>query len=213
MSGRSCEDQTFVLKHVPSKSNFEQSLKLEREFAKCNRLLLPCDYSKEARVLVFEQFKDDLRSFVKENKRKLSLKTIKQILFETGLAIKALHDKNWIHSGIKVPSRASKLLLFRHSLLIGPLLLDVRTTDILLDWRLDDKAEPVISKIALADLDSAVKLEGEQLIRRRKSLLWPHLGYISPAAPDAATLEQCISKDLDVFSFALVVSENCLITA
>ena len=94
----SCGGQKFVLKHV-SKSIFEHLLRLKREFVNGNHLQLPFDHNAETQALVFEQYRDDLLSFVKKNKQTFSTKAIKWILFEIGRAIKELHDKNWAHLG------------------------------------------------------------------------------------------------------------------
>ena len=104
-----CGNQTFVLKHVPE-SMFEHSLKLKEEFSKCSRLQIPYDFNREMRVLAFEHLQDNLRSFMKKNKGILPLRVIKRILFEVGLAVKALHDRDWIHSGTKSFKRSPKAL-------------------------------------------------------------------------------------------------------
>ncbi len=62
------------------------------------------DYNLEEQTLVYEYFRDDLLALVKNNPE-FPLRARKQILRETGKALKVLHDKNWIHIG-KLPSAA-----------------------------------------------------------------------------------------------------------
>jgi serine/threonine protein kinase len=56
------------------------------------------DYSEKEQTLVYDYFRDDLLSFVNVN-TDISMKAIKQILWEVGLALKEFHEKNWIHIG------------------------------------------------------------------------------------------------------------------
>ncbi len=77
---------------------FQQSLELKREFPDNSRLRMHIDYSEKEQTLVYDYFRDDLLSFVNVN-TDISMKAIKQILWEVGLALKEFHEKNWIHIG------------------------------------------------------------------------------------------------------------------
>jgi len=94
----SCEGHPYVLKHS-SPSIFEQCLEHEREFPDGACLRMHIDYNLEEQTLVYEYFRDDLLDLVKNNPD-FPLEARKQILRETGKALKVLHDKNWIHIGM-----------------------------------------------------------------------------------------------------------------
>lgn len=55
---------------------------------------------------MYEYYRDDLLALVQGNPG-FPLEARKQILRETGKALKVLHDKNWIHIG-KLASGASQ---------------------------------------------------------------------------------------------------------
>jgi serine/threonine protein kinase len=86
-----------VLKRV-SDSMFEQSVELKREFPETSRLRMHIDDSEAERVLVYEYFRDNLLSLVKNNPN-MTIKARKWILRELGQALKEFHAKNWIHIG------------------------------------------------------------------------------------------------------------------
>jgi len=94
----SCEDRPFVLKPV-SQSIFEFSQELRHEFGNSGRLRTHIDYNEEECVLVYEYFKDNLLSFVKNNPD-LPIEGRKFILRELGLGSKDLHARHWIHLGM-----------------------------------------------------------------------------------------------------------------
>jgi serine/threonine protein kinase len=56
------------------------------------------DYNEEEYSLVYEYYRDDLLSLVKNNPN-FPLEARKQILREAGKALKELHARNWIHIG------------------------------------------------------------------------------------------------------------------
>lgn len=93
----SCEDRPFVLKPVPQ-SIFELSEELKQEFGNNCRIRTHIDYNEEERVLVYEFFKDNLLSLVKNNPD-LPIEARKFILRELGLGLKDIHAVHWIHLG------------------------------------------------------------------------------------------------------------------
>jgi serine/threonine protein kinase len=93
----SCERQPFVLKPA-SQSIFELSQELKHEFGNSSRLRTHVDDNEEERVLVYEYYKDNLLSLVKNNPD-LPVEARKFILREVGLGLKDLHSKHWIHLG------------------------------------------------------------------------------------------------------------------
>ena len=93
----SCEDRPFVLKPV-SQSIFELSQVLKHEVGDNSRLRTHIDDNEEEHTLVYEYFKDNLLSLVKNNPD-LPIEVRKFILRELGLGLKDLHSKHWIHLG------------------------------------------------------------------------------------------------------------------
>ena len=93
----SCEGQPFVLKPV-SKSIFELSEELNTEFGNSCRIRTHVDYNEEERVIIYEYFKDNLLSLVKNNPD-LPTEARKFILRQLGLGLKDFHAKHWIHLG------------------------------------------------------------------------------------------------------------------
>ena len=95
--GSSCENRPFVLKPV-FPSIFEISEELKHEFGNNCRIRTHIDYNEEDGVLVYEYYKGNLLSLVKNNPD-LSIDARKFILREIGLGLKAMHAKHWIHLG------------------------------------------------------------------------------------------------------------------
>lgn len=93
----SCENRAFVLKPV-SQSIFELSQELKYEFGDSPRLRTHIDDNGEECTLVYEYFKDNLLTLVKNNPD-LPIEARKLILRELGLGLKELHSKHWIHLG------------------------------------------------------------------------------------------------------------------
>jgi len=93
----SCEDRPFVLKPA-SQSIFELSQELRHEFRNNAHLRTHTDENEKERILVYEYYKDNLLSLVKNNPD-LPLEARKLILREVGLGLKGLHSKDWIHLG------------------------------------------------------------------------------------------------------------------
>lgn len=86
-----------MLKHS-SPSIFEQSLRHKREILDAARLRMHVDYNLEEQTLVYEYYRDDLLALIQDNPG-FPLEARKQILRETGKALKVLHDEDWIHIG------------------------------------------------------------------------------------------------------------------
>lgn len=96
-NGSSCEDRPFVLKPA-SRSIFELSQELRHEFENNSRIRTRIDEIEGESVLVYEYFKDNLLSLVKNN-ADLPVEARKLILRELGLGLNDIHSKNWIHLG------------------------------------------------------------------------------------------------------------------
>ncbi|KAL6240886.1 hypothetical protein RBB50_012145 [Rhinocladiella similis] len=140
------QDKPFVLKSV-SQSIFELSQELEHEFGDSLRLRTHIDYNEEERVLVYEYFKDNSLSFVKNNPD-LPIKARKFILRELGLGLRDLHTKHWIH-------------------------LDIKPDNVMLNWKQDENGRFRIERVVLSDLDCALKLKGEKLLDHRiGNVMW-----------------------------------------
>jgi serine/threonine protein kinase len=86
------ENRWCVVKRV-SPSIFEQSLEHKREFPDTRRLRMHIDYNLDEHILVYEYFRDDLLSLVRNN-QDFPLEARKRILQETGKALEELHAKD-----------------------------------------------------------------------------------------------------------------------
>ena len=64
----------------------------------------------------------------------------------------------------------------------------------------------MIDRVTLGNLDCAVKLKGAQLLHIRRARMLP-LRQELKTLGRAAIPKPIVSKDLDIFSFALVVSD------
>ena len=96
-NGPGCEDRPFVLKPA-SRSIFELSQELRDEFENSSRIRTHIDEIEGGSVLVYEYFKGNLLSLVKNN-ADLPVEARKLILRELGLGLNDIHSKNWIHLG------------------------------------------------------------------------------------------------------------------
>ncbi|KAL9131777.1 MAG: hypothetical protein Q9217_000382 [Psora testacea] len=142
----SCEDRPFVLKPL-SQSIIELSEELKHEFGHNHRIRTHIDKNKEESVHVYEYFKGNLLSLVKNNPD-LSIEARKFILRELGLGLKDLHAKHWIH-------------------------LDLKPNNVMLNWSLDKNSLFKIERVVLSDLDCALKLKGEKLLDQRMgNVMW-----------------------------------------
>ncbi|KAK5093758.1 hypothetical protein LTS08_008822 [Lithohypha guttulata] len=168
-----CENRPFVLKPV-SPSIFELSKELKHEFEENYRVRTHIDYNEEERILIYEYFMDNLLSLVKNNPE-LPIEARKSVLRELGLGLKDIHAKNWLH-------------------------LDIKPNNVMLNWSLDKNSRFTIERVALSDLDCALKLKGEKLLDHR-------MGNVMWRSPEGQ-MGKGIGKPSEVFSFGLV----CLYT-
>ncbi|KAF8862867.1 putative serine/threonine protein kinase [Acephala macrosclerotiorum] len=149
--------QAFVLKPV-SRSIFDLLQEFKDEFGNDPRLRIHVDDNKKENVLVYEYFKSDLLSLV-ENYPALPIEARKAILKEVALGLNDIHTKNWIH-------------------------LDVKPNNVFLNWRVDEKDQFHLEKVALGDMECALKLGGQKLLSHR--------------------MGNGVGKPSEVFSFALL---------
>ncbi|KAL9023222.1 MAG: hypothetical protein Q9196_007330 [Gyalolechia fulgens] len=167
------EDRPFVLKPA-SRSIFKLSQELRHEFGNSSRIRTHIDEIEGDSVLVYEYFDDNLLSLVSNN-ADLPVEARKFILRELGLGLNDLHAKNWIH-------------------------LDLKPNNVMLDWSRDRTGQFRIERVALGDLDCALKLAGEKLLDHR-------IGNVMWRSPEGQT-GKGVGKPSEVFSFGLV----CLYT-
>ncbi|ETI26444.1 hypothetical protein G647_03221 [Cladophialophora carrionii CBS 160.54] len=141
-----CEDRAFLLKPV-SQSILELSKELKDEFGDSPRLRTRLDDNEAERVLLYDYYKDNLLSLVK-NRPDLPLGARKSILRNLGLGLKDLHSRNWIH-------------------------LDTKPDNAMIDWNVDENGRFIVERVAWADLDCALQLMGEQLLDHRiGNVMW-----------------------------------------
>jgi len=162
------------------------------EFGNNPRLRIHVDDNKAENVLVYEYFKSDLLSLV-QNYPALPIKARKTILREVGLGLSDIHTKDWIHLGMTpwAISNSSPLTY----------LIDVKPNNIFLNWHVDEKDQFQLEKVALGDMDCALKLEGQKLLNQK-------MGNVMWRSPEGQ-LGKGVGKPSEVFSFALLVSQFC----
>ena len=133
-------------------------------------------------VLVYQYFKSDLLSLV-DNYPPLPIEARKKILKEVGLGLNDMHRKNWIHLGMQ--------LLMYHSLI--NFFIDIKPNNVFLNWHVDERDQFHLSKVALGDMDCALKLQGDNLLLCRiENVMW--------RSPEGQ-LGKNIGKPLEVFSW------------
>ncbi|PSS13290.1 hypothetical protein M430DRAFT_105695 [Amorphotheca resinae ATCC 22711] len=164
-----CDGKPFVLKPV-SRSIFDLLQEFKDEFGNNPRLRIHVDDNEKESVLVYEYFKSDLLSLV-ENYPALPLEARKTILKEVGLGLNDIHAKHWIH-------------------------LDIKPNNVFLNWYVDEKDRFHLEKVALGDMDCALKLEGQKLLNQR-------MGNVMWRSPEGQ-LGKGVGKPSEVFSFALL---------
>ncbi|KAF2760683.1 putative serine/threonine protein kinase [Pseudovirgaria hyperparasitica] len=163
------DNQFFVLKPVSS-SVFGHLLEFSKEFGDNHHLRTHVDYNDKENVVIYEGFTTDVLSLVK-NYPPLPLKVRKAILQEVGCALRDMHAKNWIH-------------------------LDVKPDNVLVNWHIDKQGQFHLQKVALGDLDVALKLDNEKLFNHR-------IGNVMWRSPEGQ-LGKGVGKHSEVFSFGLL---------
>ena len=152
-----CEYQTFVLTPV-SQSIFKLSQELKHKFGNSCRIRTHIDYNEEERVLVYEYFKDNLLSFVKNNPD-LPIESRKFILRELGLGLRDIHAKHWLHLGMmRCPRPCSPQGC------VDQTSSDMKPNNVMLNWSRDENGRFRVERVVLSDLDCALKLKGEKLL-------------------------------------------------
>jgi serine/threonine protein kinase len=186
----SCNEKLFVLKPV-SRSIFDHLQEFKAEFSNNPRLRIHVDHNEDENVLVYEYFKSDLLSLV-ENYPALPIEARKTILKEVGLGLNDIHMKHWIHLGM-IPCIVTYDPRLTHPC---P---DVKPNNIFLNWYVDEKDQFQLGKVALGDMDCALKLQGQKLLNQK-------VGNVMWRSPEGQ-LGKGVGKPSEVFSFALLVSQ------
>ncbi|KAF2447578.1 putative serine/threonine protein kinase [Karstenula rhodostoma CBS 690.94] len=163
------DKQFFVLKPVSS-SIFDHLLGFNKEFGDNPHLRTHVDYNDKENTVVYEGFTTDVLSLVK-NYPPLPLEVRKTILVEVGLGLKDMHARNWIH-------------------------LDVKPDNVFVNWHIDKQGQFHLEKVALGDLDVALKLEDGKLFNHR-------IGNVMWRSPEGQ-LGKGVGKHSEVFSFGLL---------
>jgi hypothetical protein len=78
----------------------------------------------------------------------------------------------------------------------------VKPNNVFLNGHVDDKDQFQLEKVALGDMDCALKLQGQKLLNHR-------IGNVMWRSPEGQ-LGRGVGKPSEVFSFALLVSQNRL---
>jgi serine/threonine protein kinase len=186
----SCDKTPYVVKPI-SESILEHLQEFRAEFETHPRLRIHVDKIENESILVYDYFKPDLLALV-ENYPPLPLTARKKILKEIGTALAAMHEKNWIHLGTKLPACPG----FDKSFANGTI--DVKPDNIFLNWYVDSSDEFHLGKVVLGDMDCALKLQGEKLLNYK-------IGNVMWRSPEGQ-LGRGVGKPSEVFSFALLVS-------
>ena len=133
------------------------------EFGNNPGLRIHVDYNKEKNVLVEEYFKTDLLS-LGENYPALPIEARKTILKEVGLGLNDIHAK-----ALDTPrynTIRARILVAHNSLLTYHPALDVKPNNVFLNWHVDKNDQFQLEKVALGDMDCALKLEGQKLLTK-----------------------------------------------
>lgn len=185
----SYENWPFVLKPA-SRSIFELSQKLRHEFENNSRIRTHIDEIEGESVLVYKYFKDNLLFLIKNN-ADLSVETRKLILRELELSLNDIHFKNWIHLSKIQWISWCRWFWFKFS--------DLKPNNVMLDWSRDQINQFRIERVALDDLNCALKLESEKLLDHRiENVMW---------RSSKEQTEKRVNKSSEMFSFELVMSE------
>ncbi|KAF1967045.1 calcium/calmodulin dependent protein kinase-like protein [Bimuria novae-zelandiae CBS 107.79] len=160
-----------ILRPEPvSPSIFDHLLEFNKEFSDNLRLRTHVDYNDKENAVVYEGFTTDVLSLVK-NYPPLPLEVRKMIPREVGLGLKLMHARNWIH-------------------------LDVKPDNVFVNCHIVAQQHFHLQKVALGDLDVALKLKDERLINHRIGKgMWRSLD---------GQLGKGVGKPPEVFSFGLL---------
>ncbi|KAI1509053.1 SPS1, serine threonine protein kinase [Pyrenophora tritici-repentis] len=131
-------DQSFVFKRVP-KLFYDLSLRLAADFPKSRRLRMHVDSNEDENALIYPYYQHTLLRLLQEDS-KISNAARKEVLRQTGEAIRELHSKDWIH-------------------------IDIKPDSILVNWTCDQEGTKAITDVTLGDFDIAVKLETGALLQ------------------------------------------------
>lgn len=131
----------------------------------------------------------------------MSVAARKLILRDLGMALGEFHARNWIHIGKYIVCYIYALKLFFGFSTNRISRLDVKPDNVMLDYRRDEDGQITPERVVLSDLDCALKLKGDKLLRlpdgaKIRNVMW--------RSPEAQT-GQGIGKASDVFSYGLVV--------
>lgn len=91
---------------------YDLSLRLAADFPKSRRLRMHVDSNEDENALIYPYYQHTLLRLLQEDS-KISNAARKEVLRQTGEAIRELHSKDWIHIGMITSPR----LIFRHELL------------------------------------------------------------------------------------------------
>ena len=184
-------EESFVLKPVSS-AIWEQAQKLRHDLRSSRFVRLPVDTikSEDESILVYEYFTEDLLSFVKS--REILITQIKGILRDVLSGLKELHDNDWVHTGTSALSMYDGTM---RSLIYT----DIKSDNIVVEYRPQPNGELDISRVNLADPESAAK------VKNGEHITGIQVGNIMWRSPEAQA-GIGITKASDVFSFGIVVS-------
>ena len=83
-----------------SKLTFKKCRQLNAAFAGSTRLRLHIDENEEEQTLVYDYYKGTFLTFMREqNNSPSSIEAKREVVWETGQAIKEMHDNGWMHVG------------------------------------------------------------------------------------------------------------------
>jgi serine/threonine protein kinase len=89
----------------------EQVQNTSRDLRKSQSVRLPIDSVKDEMTFVYPHFTEDLTSFVKSHD--IPVAKMKRILRNVLEGLKAIHDKDWIHGGMKQAHSSAEVLCQR----------------------------------------------------------------------------------------------------
>lgn len=185
----STDQKTYVLKPV-SPAIWEKTQILHQDLLSSRFIRLPIDTikSEDESILVYEYFTEDLLSFVKS--REIPIVQTRGILRDVLSGFKELHDNDWVHTGTPASTTVWSLIYT-----------DVKSDNVVVEYRLQPNGEVDISRVNLADPESAAKVKNGERITGIQ------IGNVMWRSPEAQA-GTGITKASDVLSFGIAVSAS-----
>ncbi|KAI0198201.1 kinase-like protein [Astrocystis sublimbata] len=165
-------ESVVVLKHE-GKYIYKLSRGFADEFAGSRRLRIATDFAPEDHIVVYPYFKCTLLDLMRTDSE-ISTEEKKKVLRYVGEAIQEFHANGWLH-------------------------LDIKPSNIFINWTCDENGNKTVTGATLGDLDIAFKLR-EADMRLRTGIALGNYMWRSPEQQTGSGMTQAS----DMFSYGLV---------